>query len=347
MSKRPSSLAILVLVPCLIAPPASADEFTHSAFRVRNLEPSLFAEQAITPQPEIEPLTEILAHSKAPTIRSEAGHRELQTGDLPLEAAALEMRDKFRGALVGVYVGDSFGMPLEQMTREQIVARYGMLTEMIEGRDRAIVGSKERGTLPAGHATDDTAMTMALGRSLLRVGGFSLEDFLEEMAASYDPHWGFSRRTADFLTRIAQGESWQDLVAQETKPAASNGAAIRLAPLALLFHADRTKLEQKILASAQATHRDPLGVIGALLQGFATARALDYSLGHPLDPIAFVDSLCGDVRHWGRLISQAQRRPTYTSISWRPFAACSKERSPPPPKRPSRLSVTDLMLWHP
>ena len=50
----------------------------------------------------------------------------------PLPAADL-LRDRFRGALLGLAAGEALGAPAEFLTAEQVVEKYGVVTEMSGG----------------------------------------------------------------------------------------------------------------------------------------------------------------------------------------------------------------------
>lgn len=68
------------------------------------------------------------------------------------------LRDKIAGAIYGVAVGDAMGGPLEFMSKEDIEARYGRVTDMIGGGWL---------NLRPGETTDDTAMTLAVAEGIM------------------------------------------------------------------------------------------------------------------------------------------------------------------------------------
>ncbi len=43
------------------------------------------------------------------------------------------LRDRYRGALLGLAAGEALGAPAEFLTAEQVVEKYGVITEMIGG----------------------------------------------------------------------------------------------------------------------------------------------------------------------------------------------------------------------
>jgi ADP-ribosyl-[dinitrogen reductase] hydrolase len=77
------------------------------------------------------------------------------------------IRDRARGCLLGLAVGDALGGPLEFRPAEQIVDRHGgPVSDMIGGGWL---------WLRPGQVTDDTDMACALARSLVERGGYESE----------------------------------------------------------------------------------------------------------------------------------------------------------------------------
>ena len=149
---------------------------------------------------------------------------------------------RYRGALLGVLVGDVLGVPFEG--------------------HRGVVPASELALVLADDATctlrysDDTAMTMALAESLLRAGGLDDGDLARAFARHRvsGPERGYSTRTARLLAALDAGTPWSDVaVARHGLPArASNGAAMRVTPVVLYVEA---AVE---IARRGATRRRPL-----------------------------------------------------------------------------------------
>ena len=74
-----------------------------------------------------------------------------------------------------------------------------------------------------------------------------------------------------------------------------NGAAMRVAPVGLLYYDDEDKLREIAYKSAEITHTHTLGVEGAALQAYAVALALKIDRKH-FDPLAFIDKLMAFTR---------------------------------------------------
>ena len=79
-----------------------------------------------------------------------------------------EMRSRALGALYGLAIGDALGMPVQSLSRAEIVARYGpLIGEFCPGPD----GHPLAAGLPAGSVTDDTEQAMLLARLVVAGGG--------------------------------------------------------------------------------------------------------------------------------------------------------------------------------
>lgn len=74
---------------------------------------------------------------------------------------AIEMIDRYEGAMLGVAVGDALGAPLEFMSAEEIRRKYGTVREMLGGGWLNV---------QPGEVTDDTQMTLAVAEGLLAEG---------------------------------------------------------------------------------------------------------------------------------------------------------------------------------
>ena len=75
-----------------------------------------------------------------------------------------QQRDRARGALYGLAIGDALGMPTQLLSRRQITARWGPL---LTGFEPAPPGHPIAAGMPAGAVTDDTEQAVLLGRLLL------------------------------------------------------------------------------------------------------------------------------------------------------------------------------------
>lgn len=191
------------------------------------------------------------------------------------------LKKGFRGSLLGTFVGDALGAPVEGLSHARLVREHGRIREMGAGR-----GGRGRGRY-----TDDTQMMIAVAEWLLESDDHDPGGLAARIVESYDPARGYGQGTTNVLRRLRAGVPWQ-AASEAVFPRGSfgNGAAIRITPCALLEHRDPEALFGLVEASALATHSHPLGIAGALLQSRQIVMAF-LSREESFDPIAFVVSL--------------------------------------------------------
>lgn len=185
-------------------------------------------------------------------------------------------RSKRRGALLGALVGDALGAPLEG---HPVPVPAACLAEI------------EREARPRRY-TDDSAMTMALAESLLARHDLDQDHLAHTFAAHYarEPRRGYGAGAADLLGRVAAGADWREAAAAQFGGRGSfgNGAAMRVAPVALHAAGDLHRVVGLARGSAVVTHTHPAAVEGAAAQAVAVALALAQPPSSPLDRRTFL-----------------------------------------------------------
>ena len=168
--------------------------------------------------------------------------------------------DRARGALLGTFVGDALGMPFEGEPPAAIPERL----EMVEAR------------LGRGTYTDDTQMAIALAESVLACGGIDEEHLARAFLAAYDPRRGYGSGTRTVLALIADGVPVSEAATRAFAPGGSlgNGAAMRVAPVAVRYTDDRDAMLDAARRSARVTHAHEVAVDAAAAQAAAVAAAL-------------------------------------------------------------------------
>jgi ADP-ribosyl-[dinitrogen reductase] hydrolase len=176
--------------------------------------------------------------------------------------------NRARAALLGGAVGDALGATTEFMTPTQIRDRYGVLREIVGGGWL---------TLSPGQVTDDTEMTLCVARGIVGSGGWALRPIADRFA-----HW-LSRDPADVGATCRRGiEEYMEKGRLEAPPderGAGNGAAMRVAPVALYTLGDEGLLSRLAVEQARITHHHPLSDAACVSVGKMIQRGL---LGGPL-----------------------------------------------------------------
>ena len=167
---------------------------------------------------------------------------------------AAVMRDRFRGALLGLAAGDALGAPAEFLTADQVVEKYGVITGMIGGGVYDVA---------PGEVTDATEMMLCLAESLAEHGAFEPEDIMARLGAWLETqprHVSLTVRAA--LISYRSGTHW-DVASRRAYeilggPTAGNGSLIRCAPVGLLYSGDAAERHGVSLRESTLTHFDRL-----------------------------------------------------------------------------------------
>ena len=188
----------------------------------------------------------------------------------------IDMKDKFSGCLVGSAVGDAVGeLAFHFSSLERLKLKLERLNELIY--------------------TDDTAMTIGLGESLIKRGYLDTQDLGEKFKHNFknEPWRGYASGPPTIFSMVERtGVSYTEAAKSlfGGKGSFGNGAAMRAAPVGLLYY-DSPNLYQEAYISASVTHAHPVGIDGAAVQARAVALALNLDPEEDLPQTDFIDNL--------------------------------------------------------
>lgn len=172
-------------------------------------------------------------------------------------------REQFVGCLLGQAIGDGLGAPYEGLL-DDLIYRMGPADAIVRGGQEDVL-----------RYTDDTQMAIGVAEALIEPGEVDEETLCAAFASNYDPARCYGPGARRILEAIRDGEGWRPL-ARAVFPGGSlgNGAAMRAAPIGLLFCDDLDRVAEQAERSASPTHSHPTGVDGARLLAVAVALAL-------------------------------------------------------------------------
>jgi ADP-ribosyl-[dinitrogen reductase] hydrolase len=159
------------------------------------------------------------------------------------------------GAYLGLAVGDALGAPVEFLTKREIAHR-GSHSEMTGG------GWLK---LKPGQITDDTEMSLCLGRAWISAGGWDARMTADQLAAWLKHHpidVGNTCRRG--IRRYMLDGSLQGLPSEGD---GGNGAAMRILPVALATFGNDNAFETAAIEQAHITHHHPLSDVATLTLG--------------------------------------------------------------------------------
>ena len=157
------------------------------------------------------------------------------------------LRDRFRGAMLGLAVGDAVGTTLEFKRP----GTFAPITDMVGG------GPFD---LNPGEWTDDTSMALCLATSLVECGGFNAQDQMERYVRWWkEGYFSSTGRCFDIgitvTTALSQFMDYGDPYAGSTDPnTAGNGSLMRLAPMALFYGRNPQMAITRAADSSRTTH---------------------------------------------------------------------------------------------
>lgn len=175
------------------------------------------------------------------------------------ESARPAPEDRATACLLGLALGDALGAPHEGGPIARALWRLLCL-----------------GDGPMLRWTDDTQMSLAAAESFVALGRLDQDDLARRWAEQARWSRGYGPGTLKTLRLIRKGMPWRKAArAVRAEGSLGNGAAMRAAPLALLYRRRPDELPAAAALYAEITHAHPLGVEGGVLMARAVALALD------------------------------------------------------------------------
>ena len=180
---------------------------------------------------------------------------------------------KFIGSMLGAGIGDALGRSFEGSWRGQIQPK----DIKFDGR-----------------WTDDTHMMIGVAESLIASKGFNAKHMLLTFMRNWEkePWRGYGPGPPRVFRMIRSGVPWNEAAKRLYGGEGSfgNGAAMRIAPIGLLFYDDAERLREIACKSAELTHAHDLGKEGAAIQAYAVALAVRMEKDS-FDPGFFIEKI--------------------------------------------------------
>lgn len=167
--------------------------------------------------------------------------------------------------LVGTAIGDSLGMPFEMKDPDH---------PLFKDWDGNHLQGKHHKLNP-GQFTDDTQMSLAMTKSLIRCNGFDPVD----MAKAYLEWYQTGARGMGGTTRVAMQALEKGVPYHSSGvhlgptgiPVGGNGTAMRAAPMGVFFHRDLEQVKINIRTDAEITHRVEECILGGIAVAIGAA----------------------------------------------------------------------------
>ncbi len=195
----------------------------------------------------------------------------------------MELRDRFRGALLGLAVGDALGAPVEGLRSWMFTPVTGMVSGGLHG-------------IEAGQWTDDTSMALCLAESLIEQGGHDPQDQLRRYVMWLDEGHMTSRGRSfgigsTVYSALERFKRRPEPYCGPTDPrSAGNGSLMRLAPVPLFFFREPANAIELSGDSSRTTHGaraavDACRYFGGLIAGALMGASKDELLSSCYSPV--------------------------------------------------------------
>jgi ADP-ribosyl-[dinitrogen reductase] hydrolase len=197
--------------------------------------------------------------------------------------STIDRRERWRGAMLGLAVGDAVGTTVEF----RAPGSFEPITDMAGGGPFG---------LEAGQWTDDTSMALCLAESLIERGGFDARDQMQRYVRWYREGYNSSTGRCFDVGDTVRGalhryeRTGEPYAGDNSRSAAGNGSLMRLAPVPLRF-AEEPELAIRLAAeSSRMTHQaraavDACRYFAGLLIGALQGADRDKMLSERFTPV--------------------------------------------------------------
>ncbi|WPN28757.1 ADP-ribosylglycohydrolase family protein [Pseudomonas sp. P5_109] len=212
------------------------------------------------------------------------------------------------GAFYGLALGDALGMPTQSLSRAQVQARFGEITNLEDaGPDQPIAAN-----MPKGSITDDTEQAILVGQLLIDGKGKIEPSVLAQRLIEWEA--------------VMQAKGSQDLLGPSTKRAiemilaghspeeagrygTTNGAAMRITPVGIAANvANPQRFIEAVVQACQVTHNTTLGISSAAAVAAVVSAGINgMDLGEALNLGQQIAQQAESHGHWvagGRIASR-------------------------------------------
>jgi ADP-ribosylglycohydrolase len=200
------------------------------------------------------------------------------------------LQDRILGSLTLAGMGDALGAPTEQWSIAEIAAKYGgLVTSFGEPPEDTFAGANEG---RRAEVTDDASQMYYLARALIaadgKLGYDGWVDCLLDWAGT-SPKAGFmGPSTAGMVKALQEGSDTArvGIIGRSSRKMTSvgitNGAAMRVAPVGLIFPGDIERACAQALVTCLPSHDTDIAISAACSVAAAVAQAM---VSGPLDDV--------------------------------------------------------------
>jgi len=218
------------------------------------------------------------------------------------------IKSKFKGCLLLGAIGDALGLLTERVKSEDALYKscgHRNIDQFYDKTPNRGRFGDQLDTIPAGTYSDDTQLTLAVARSIQHNGTMDHHYFATQELPLF-PYYKAGAGTSTLLAAKniqKRSSAWNNNFYHTKKKqfinTGSNGVAMRIAPIALVFHDDLDLMKENIFGSGIVTHGHPRALIGAMLYGLIIGQLLNIEPGDftPEDFLKdLIDNISSDMK---------------------------------------------------
>lgn len=148
--------------------------------------------------------------------------------------------------------------------------------------------------------TDDTVMAIAVYEQLEKNGAIIQDELAKAFVQNHDKdvNRGYGATARRILREIGEGGDWKSISKGvfEGMGSMGNGAAMRVSPIGAYYFDDLEKVKTLAAQSAEITHSNIEGIVGAIAVAVATAIATQIKIsGQKIDYQQFIKQVANEL----------------------------------------------------
>jgi len=197
------------------------------------------------------------------------------------------------GALLGCFLGDALGAPVEGWSSKHIKVKIGEVKDILAGLH---MGMHQAG-IRTGMYTDDTNSTLALASSLVEKHALVPLHVAHQYGRFWqsEPRRGYPDSAQKVMIDVLKGE---DITKTGTKTfqegSFANGGAMRISPVGIAFrNATEDQRYEAVRMAIISSHVHPQAIDGAWLIAASISKLVFVKTASDLSPLEFLNYVRG------------------------------------------------------
>ena len=189
-------------------------------------------------------------------------------------------KNKYLGCIYGLAIGDALGFPIENTNIMTLL--FNTDGKGITDFVRPYMGPFK---LKIGSYSDDTQLSLAIAKALLNsnLEDYDINEIMDNVSEEFiDWYFNSNYRNPGHACTVSAwnleiGKHWSESAAESVylhPDAKGSGAAMRTAPIGLMFHDDLDKLIEVASTSSKCTHPHPTAISAGIATAYLTSLAL-------------------------------------------------------------------------